>query len=97
MRRQSLTAINMTSISTGSVNTFESHNGKSTLDYIMIPNFVQDCILKCHVGAQEAVNTSDHFPVSVTLNVGKIPRLVIPVKSKERIRWDKWDSTKIRQ
>ena len=97
MKRQSLTAINMTNIATGNINTFECHNGKSTLDYIMVPTFVEDCILKCHVGAQEEINTSDHFPVSVTLNVGKIPRLTIPIAKKERIKWDKWDSNKIRR
>ena len=91
MGRQRLVAVNLMGTTTGSVNTFEGHNGKSTLDYVMVPECMRENVLRCHVGAHEDVNTSDHVPITVDIDIMMLPRLLIPVRDKGRIRWDKWD------
>ena len=50
MQRQHLAAVNLMAGASGKDNTFECHNGRSTLDYIMIPEYLQKNVLACQVG-----------------------------------------------
>ena len=56
-----------------------------------VPERMCENVLKCHVGAHEDVNTSDHVPITVDIDIRMLPRLLIPVRDEGRIRWDKWD------
>ena len=95
MHRQHLVAINQKGLTTGDAYTFECHNVRSTLDYIMIPEHMQGCIKRCSIGGYEAINTSDHLPVSAVLDIKLLPRITFNVKGKDKIRWDKWDEQKL--
>ena len=86
---QNLIAANLSSIATGQVSTYEGHNGRSLIDYIMIPKFLLDKMRKCQTGRNEALNTSDHLPIEMSLNVSALPRMIGLEKSSKRIRWDK--------
>ena len=91
MTRQKLVAVNLSHNATGGVHTFRCHNGESVIDYIMIPNFLIDKVIKCHTGAYNGTNTSDHVPIEAELDVHMLPRLVHFDKGGGRLRWDKLD------
>ena len=89
MMRQNLTAVNSMTRATGRLCTYHGHNGSSTIDYIMVPVFLSDCVWSVHTGGYESLNTSDHYPISATLRIGNLPRSVRIEKGAERIKWDK--------
>ena len=99
MQRQHLAAVNLMAGASGKVNTFECHNGRSTLDYIMIPEYLQKNVLACQVGGGGGTMTLILLiiPVSMVIDIGLFPRLVFTAKCKERIRWDKWGKTRLVQ
>ena len=49
--------------------TYRKDNKTSYIDHIIIPTYMSDLVEKCAVLNDEAVNTSDHLPVSLTLNL----------------------------
>ena len=89
MNNLDLTAINLRSSATGHIATYEGHNGRSVIDYIMIPKFLAEKIRKCHTGRNEALNTSDHLPIEAILMINILPRFIELEKNNKRIRWDK--------
>ena len=56
---------------------------------MFVPEYLRSKIIKCHTGRGEALNTSDHLPIEVTIDVGALPRTVNYTKSLKRLRWDK--------
>ena len=84
-----LTICNLSEKATGPTNTYEGPTGTSSIDYIMVPPELTDRIISCRVIDYTVLNTSDHLPVQITLNVSHIKN-----HQKERInnrikRWDK--------
>ena len=75
MDRQNLIAVNLMDTATGVVDTFNCHNGKSVIDYIMIPGHMKNKVLSCHTGNYVATNTSGHMPIEVKLDIDILPRI----------------------
>ena len=88
-KSQNLIATNLMRIATGQVDTYVGHNGSSLIDYIFVPEYLRSKIIKSHTGKGEALNTSDHLPIEVTIDVGALPRTVNFTKTSKRLRWDK--------
>ena len=84
-------AANLMSIAIGSVNTFACHNGASTLDYVMLPRAYSDNVMSCYTNPEHPLNTSDHFPVEVTLMIHNLPRCIDAPQMQTTLRWDKVD------
>ena len=95
MANYNLLATNLLDRSTGNINTFECHNGTSTIDYIMIPEFLVNNIVKCHTGRGECDNTSDHFPIELELNVESLPRSLSEENKSPRLKWHKLTNTQL--
>ena len=89
MEENSLMAVNMVSKAKGTINTYEGHNGMSTIDYIMIPRYLVGSITSCHTGSNQGLNTSDHLPVEMTLKTNLLPRRLEVEGANERLKWDK--------
>ena len=79
----------LTDIATGQIDTYEGHNGRSMIDYIMVPEYISNRVIRCHTGQNEALNTSDHLPIEATLNIDTLPRYVEYPGAQKRIRWDR--------
>ena len=84
-----LTAVNMTKISTGPINTFHSGVGSSTIDYIAVPDSLLSLVGQCSVVSDEILNTSDHFALQATLNIECSIAKSDEVKQMPAIRWNK--------
>ena len=58
------------SICSRPLETFVSHcwRFKSTIDYILLPNYLHDSIVSCKTFEQTIENTSDHLPVQLKIN-----------------------------
>ena len=89
MDRHRCHAANLMGHATGSVNTFSSHNGSSTIDYAMIPDMYRERVVACHVESQHTLNTSDHYPIQVELNIERIPGFIKTSSNQRSLRWDK--------
>ena len=89
--RHNMIATNMQAMSRGPVDTFNSHNGKSTIDYIVIPTYLEDRIIDCRVSGWNALNTSDHLDVHMTLAVNGIANVVEEPEVPGRIKWESGD------
>ena len=89
LNRHSLYAVNMDPTTTGQIYTCEGPNFLSTLDYISIPVTMKPYVVQASVLGDNILNTSDHYPVSVTLNVECVKAVNVKDESQGRIRWDK--------
>ena len=89
MKDHNLIAVNLMSKSTGSRRTYEGHNGSSTIDYVMIPEYLRDNVISCHTGNNYALNTSDHLSVEVNLALTLLPRCIELETQQQKLRWDK--------
>ena len=89
MNRYHLLALNMTASVTGPVDTFDGSNGRSCIDYVLIPSDLIDNIKVCRVDDSLPLNTSDHFPVILAVDVGDVIRVLKRVKNMGKVRWDK--------
>ena len=89
MDKHNMIAVNLLDVASGDINTFESHNGQSTLDYIMIPEYMRGSVLSSHTGRGEEGNTSDHLPVEAELNIELLPRMVRVKEKAPRLKWNK--------
>ena len=88
-RKHNLMPCNMTQSATGPLQTFESHNACSTLDYIAIPTLMLDMMKQCAVLEGQALNNSDHLALHLTLEVDHVNLAPIQSASSPRLRWDK--------
>ena len=59
------------------------------IDFISGPDFFRDRICKCYTGRGEALNTSDHHSIELTLKVDALPRTVDIDRVCKRIKWEK--------
>ena len=82
-------AMNLTNVSAGPLNTHYGPTGQTCIDYIFVPNAIFVNCLECHTLDLDPLNTSDHIPVCVTMDLGAIPRGCTEGVCPVRIRWDK--------
>ena len=68
-----LVPMNLNPITSGPVNTHYGPMGDSCIDYTMIPSHLKDAVIAFRVHVYEALNTTDHIPISVSINLGNIP------------------------
>ena len=73
----------------GPVNTHYGPTGESCIDYILVPDALIKNAYQCEVHDNHPLNTSDHLPVSLSLNIGAIPRCTTDGPQPTRLRWDK--------
>ena len=95
INKYELTAINLQEYSTGSVDTFKCHNGSSTIDYVLIPSTWQNKVVTCHTEDEEVLNTSDHFSIQTTIDVGSLPSSINHSQQRKSIKWDKMSNADI--
>ena len=74
---------------TGLLNTHHGPTGESCIDYLIIPVHLKDSVLECHTYDYDTLNTSDHVPVSMKLDIGNIPRGAVEGAPQPKFRWDK--------
>ena len=82
-------ATNLESYARGPVNTYYGPLNHSCLDYVLIPKILDKCVLSCYVKPEEALNTSDHVPVTLSLDMALIPQVSTECKMKSRTKWGK--------
>ena len=73
MVRKGLVAVNMTTLASGPIDTFEGPFNTSTLDYIMVSAAMEHLVTECWVAEGDALNLSDHLSVHVKLQFREIP------------------------
>ena len=93
--RHSLYAVNMDPITSGPIHTCEGPNFQSTLDYISIPITMKQSVVRASVLGEDVYNTSDHYPVSIILNVESENLVIGKDAVGGRIRWDKLSKKEI--
>ena len=81
--------VNISQKAKGSPYTFYGNNGKSCIDYVVVPNDFMEYVQDCLTLEYDSLNTSDHVPVVATFNMGCVPKTNIEIKSKKKLRWDK--------
>ena len=80
---------NLSTISTGPINTFYGPNSEACLDYIMIPIEMENMLISSKTLDFEELNTSDHLPVTASLNIRKVKCPTIDISYQKRINWKK--------
>ena len=95
MYKHNMIATNMLDVCEGPIHTFESHNGSSCIDYVMIPSFMENAVVSCRVENEHALNTSDHNPVILSIEVDKLPCKIKGNDKKRNLKWDKWDAERM--
>ena len=84
-----LTACNLDRCATGPVDTFCGPTEKSTIDYKFVPQEASNRIKACQVIGNEVLNTSDHNPVQVTLNIDNVRCYTRARVDSSIKRWEK--------
>ena len=87
--RHGFIATNMLPMAHGPIDTFECHNGHSTIDYIAIPAYLVNDVTQCYVNTWEALNTSDHRDLHLSLNLTGSSDRTQPRECIGKIKWDK--------
>ena len=85
--RHQLWAYNMSMKATGPLHTHEGPTGRSSIDYVLIPEAFKRGVNTCGVLGDNALNTSDHNPVFVTCNFQTLPSLSIDRGCGKILRW----------
>ena len=89
--RHGFRAANMQADASGPVETFNSHNSSSTLDYIAVPEYLMGRISACSVSRWDALNTSDHTDVRLTLHIDSKSKCDLKPNISGRIKWESAD------
>ena len=87
--KYNLIPANMLKKTKGPIETYVGPVSGSTIDYIMIPLHLTDNIKSCRVIQDECNNTSDHRPVTLVLDVGKLMPRTFEIETKSRLNWSK--------
>ena len=90
--KYSLTAVNLCKEAIGPINTHFGPTGQTCIDYILIPSYLVEHMSNCTTVSDDPLNTSDHLPVKININLGMIPRGCCEGVPVDKIRWDKLDS-----
>ena len=79
----------------GPVDTFYGPTGSSCIDYFMVPNELKDMIHECKVIEEEPLNTSDHLPIRIVINLKSIPCASTKGFLNRSIKWNKLSDEQI--
>ena len=60
-----------------------------------MPNYLAKSISKCITLSEDVLNTSDHLPVKIAIDIGSVPRGCTKGITVDRVRWDKLDYASI--
>ena len=83
---------NLSPSSTGPIDTYIGPTGRSTIDYFMVPHEMSGRVKVCKVLSNEVLNTSDHSPIQVTINVENFKSAPADKIGAGMKRWDKLNS-----
>ena len=97
MLRYDLTAVNLSDIATGPINTHHGPTGETCIDYILTPSALRENCIKCQTLDYEGLNTSDHVPICAELSIAGIPRGCTEGYIPTKLRWDKMSRSSISQ
>ena len=92
--------VNLLSSCSGPLETYISHCGRfrSTIDYILLPNYLRNKIIMSKTFDFDAGNTSDHQPIILKLDyitqLSNDQPVVIPVR-KQKVHWSKFSQEAI--
>ena len=92
--------VNLLSSCSGPVETYISHCGRfhSTIDYILLPNYLRNKIIMSKTFDFDADNTSDHQPIILKLDyitqLSNDQPVAIPVR-KQKVHWLKFSQEAI--
>ena len=80
---------NLDEAAQGPVDTFYGPTGTSCIDYFMVPRELKDMVSECMVMEEDPLNTSDHLPVRLILNLEKIPCVASKGFVNRSVNWKK--------
>ena len=55
----------------------------------MVPSYLANRVISCHTGNNAALNTSDHLPIEVVIQLQLLPKEIQIEEKTQRLRWDK--------
>ena len=87
--RYHLFPVNMDGITSGPVHTYEGPFSESTLDYVMIPHNMRQQVINSRVAVDEILNTSDHRPVEITLDLKDLIPKSFDIQKEGKLKWSK--------
>ena len=76
----------------GPINTSVGPTGKSTVDYIMVPQEMVNRVYTCQVLSYDMLNTSDHRPIQIVIDIDKLTSNTVTKVRSGIKRWDRLDS-----
>ena len=84
-----LYAANLQLDSEGPRDTFFGPHGSSCIDYILIPKDLARIAHHCRTWEHETLNTSDHVPVSISLQIDGVDKCFTATAKTSRLKWEK--------
>ena len=90
--KYSFSATNLSRMATGPIDTHYGPTGQTCIDYVLVPSYLNESISTCVTLDNEPLNTSDHLPVRLSIDLGTIPQGSTEGLVQNKIRWDKMDS-----
>ena len=97
MTRHNFYAANLDRKATGAVDTFYGPKGSSCIDYLLIPIDMQQSFISCTTHDCEALNTSDHNPVTITLDIGSVEKNTNFLTRNKKLLWNKITPEKLQE
>ena len=79
----------------GPIDTFYGHNTSSCIDYLIVPNEMKSMIVSCEVEDEHTLNTSDHIPVRITVDLDLLPKTAVSGVIARNIKWNKMSKHEI--
>ena len=92
IHRYSFNLINLGTTADGPVDTHFGPTGQSCIDFIALPEGLSEHLQTCVVFEDDAINTSDHNPVSAVIDFGSMPRICRSYEASKKVKWGKVDS-----
>ena len=89
IKYHNLYPVNLMESASGPINTHYGPTGESCIDYILIPQCFKENVRPCRTGGYDPINTSDHKPVYVDIEVGEFPCGATEGFLPCKLRWDK--------
>ena len=84
-----LIAANVQESSRGPINTFYGPFSESCIDYCLIPGSLVNSIITCTTNVKEALNTSDHLPICIDINLGSLEKCYTEINPPSKLKWGK--------
>ena len=95
--RYNLYPVNLSMKAIGPINTFYGHNAESCLDYFLVHRDMEDVVLGCETISFNPLNTSDHLPVVISLDMKNAINIVQEVDARRQIKWSKIPKEKLHE